>query len=93
MNMLLNSQIIPMLEMYLSEVTDRQIDREGSRHDKIDKGDKEIGTLDSEVAKRLWCVARVLKAKAVETSSKAVVAPDDHSEESLKSDEVETLAS
>ena len=84
MNLLASSQMLSAMEMYLAEVTERQIEREGTKLDKKESGDKELGVLQSEFAKRLWCAHKTLRSKGVQAMARSKEAVEDHEEKALE---------
>lgn len=84
MNLIENSHLISTLEMYLAEVTPRQIEREGEKLDKKESTDKELGVITSEFARRLWCAHRVIKSKAIQAMARSKEAVEDDEEKALE---------
>lgn len=82
--------LAPILEGILAEITQHQIDRDGSKFDEPKKGEKKIGEVTDDFARRLNCASKVLMAKATESKLKSSTAPDDNAEKSLLDDANQT---
>ncbi len=83
MNLLNVSAALPALDMYLTEITERQIERDGGKIDKPSKNDRPLGPLTSDLAKRLYCACNIIKAKSIEAAARAKIAIEDHEEKAL----------
>lgn len=84
MNLLASSQMLSTLEMYLTEISERQIEREGQKLDKRESGDKDLGILSSEFAKRLWCAHQILRSKGIQAMARSKEAVEDYEEKALE---------
>jgi len=74
------SEIMPAVQQAVNAVTTQQLDRFGSKMDEIKPTDKVLGTLHSELARRLYAAYAQMKTKGMEIGLRSKLADNDEQE-------------
>ena len=89
-NVIEQLSITAILQSVLEEVTQKQIDYEGSKMGAPQKGEERLNVSPSDLIKRMYCAGKFMNRKAKSQAAMAECAVDQNEEASLKADAYKT---